>query len=352
VKWALSISLIAGLGALALTGAATAADTFPGKNGRIAVVVTDRNDPSRPTNVMTMSPNGSYSKLITHTPSGRDAGPTNVAFSPDGRRIVFDRRACRETCHYNVGVMNSKGAHMHRLTTRRHGFDTNFGFSPDGSRIGFIRDSGEISVVGAHGGSRERLTHYGVGVSASSPSFSPDGKSVLFDKFEGSYHVCMVAIASRDETCLGEGSSPRWAPGGQAIVFTDADGSGIATMRPDGSDRTRLISGSRMRPLAFSPDGRHFAFLREAGTGRTLFVAKPDGTRQRAITHDRKDFEDSFDVAFSPNAKKVIYRRGGRKGFYSSRTDGSHEKRILVTPRRIEGPSGSLAWAVRARGVS
>jgi Tol biopolymer transport system component len=108
-----------------------------------------------------------------------------------------------------------------------------------------------------------------------------------------------------------------------------------------------------LRPLAFSPDGAHLAFLREDrgdadSERRTLFIAKSDGTRRRAITRDRKDFEDSFDVAFSPDGKNVIYRRDGRKGLYAGRLDGSHTKRILVTPRRIQGPGGSLAWAPRA----
>ena len=355
--WLASISLIAGLGAPALTGTATASATFPGKSGRIAVVVTDPRDASRPTNVMTMSQDGSHRTLITHTRAGREAGPTNVAFSPDGRRIVFDRRACGDTCHSNIGVMSSNGSHTRLLTQRRGGFDTNFGFSPGGSRIGFTRDGRDIFVVSAHGGRPQRLTHYGAGVAAIGPSFSPDGRTVLFDKFEATYRngiaastdtICVVAIASREESCLGAGSSPGWAPGGRSILFTDPDNSGISAMRPDGSDTTVLISGSRMRPLAFSPDGKHFAFLRETATGRRLFIAKSDGTQRRTITHDRKDFEDSFDLAFSPDAQQVIYRRGGRTAFYASRIAGSHEKRIPVTPRRIEGPSGSLAWAPRS----
>jgi Tol biopolymer transport system component len=243
--------------------------------------------------------------------------------------------------------------------TRERTYRTYFGFSPDGSRIGFTRDR-DIFVVGARGGRPKRLTRYGVATVAGNASFSPDGDSVLFDKFEATYQdgvgderdtVCVVSIASRAETCLGQGSSPLWAPNGQAIVFTEADDNGISTMSPDGSGRTRLISGSRMRPLSFSPDGAHFAFLRDEGNERRkLFIAKSDGTRRRAIIGEQKDFEANFDVAFSPNAKNVIYRRDGRNGFYVSRIDGSHAKRILVTPRRIEdsGPGGSLAWAPRA----
>lgn len=353
LSWCALTSLIAGLGVLAPAGTATASATFPGTNGRIAVVVTNPKDAARPTSVMTMSPDGSHRKVLVHTRAGRDAGPTNVAFSPDGRRIVFDRRACPDTCHSNVGVVRSDGSHMRRLTHRRHGFDTNFGFSPDGSLAGFTRDGDGIFVVGAHGGRPTRLTREEGSVAVTSPSFSPDGTSVLFHRFEASSPdastdtICVVAIASREQSCLAEGSSPRWAPNGHAILFTDADGSGIATMRPDGSHRTLLISGSRMRPLEFSPDGHHFAFLREAARGRTLVVATSDGARRRTISHDRKDFEDDFDVAFSPNGRKLIYRRSGRKGFSASRIDGSHEQRIRVTPRRIEGPGGSLAWARR-----
>jgi Tol biopolymer transport system component len=356
-KGALLVSLIAGLGSPAVTGQATASATFPGKNGRIAVVVTDPKDVSRPTNVMTMAPDGSHRRLITRTAAGRGGGPTNVAFSADGRRMVFDRRVCGDTCHSNVGVMSANGSHMRLLTRRRHGSDTNFGFSPNGRWVGFTRD-GDIFVVRARGGRPKRLTRYGIGTIAVSVSFSPDGESVVFDKFEARYRdgagdfgdtICVVSIAGRDETCLGEGSSPLFAPNGQAIVFTEANGSGISKMRPDGSGRTRLISGSRMRPLAFSPDGARFAFLRDEGDERRkLFIAKPDGTRGRAITGDREDFEANFDMAFSPDARNVIYRRGWRKPLYASRIDGSRTKRIPVTPKRVAVPSGSVAWAPRA----
>lgn len=352
-----SLLLLAGLGASALAGTATASDTFPGRNGRVAVIVTERDDPARPTSVMTMSPDGSHRKMVTRARAGRDAGPTSLAFSPDGRWMVFDRRACAETCRHNVGVMRSDGSGKRLLTHRRHRADTNFGFSPDGSLIGFTRDARSIFVADAHGGRPERLVRYGVGVAATGAAFSPDGKSVLFDKFEAHYrdgvgtsteHVCVIAIASREESCLAEGSSPRWAPDGQSIVFTDPDGTGISTMRPDGSGQAPLIPGpSRMRPLAFSPDGEHLAFLREAGAGRTLFIARSDGTQPRRITHDRHDFEADLDMAFSPDGRKVTYRRSGRKRFHVSRIDGSHEKPLAVTPKRIEGAAGSLAWAPR-----
>jgi Tol biopolymer transport system component len=353
----LSASLVAGLGGAALAETATASATFPGKNGQIAVVVTDPHDAARATNVLTMSHRGSHRELITHTRAGHEAGPTNVAFSADGRRMVFDRRVCHDVCHSNVGVMRSDGSHVRLVTTRRHGFDTNFGFTTDGSLVGFTRDAREILVAGAKRGHAKRLARYAPGVAITSASFSPDGESVVFGKFESSYEdgtsstserVCVIAIASREETCLAEGSTPRWAPNGRSILFTGPGYSGIHRMRPDGSHERVLIAGdARMRPLDFAPNGRHFAFLREVSSGTKIYVAKWDGTHRRTISHDRKFFENSFDVAFSPDSKQVIYRRGTRKSFYVSRIDGSHDKGIRVTPRRLEGPSGSLAWAPR-----
>jgi Tol biopolymer transport system component len=353
---AVVLTLVAGVSSYAPAGTAKASVTFPGHIGKIAVVVTDPRDVLRPTNVMTMSRTGSHRRLITHTRTGRDSGPTNVAFSPDGRRIVFDQRACGDTCHSSVGLMSSSGYHRHLITHRSQGFDTNFGFSPDGSRVGFTRD-GDLFVAGAHGGRAKRMTHYGIGVAANNPGFSPDGKRILFSRFEASYRdgvaassetVCIIAIASREQTCVADGSSPQWAPNGRAILFTDADGSGISRMGPDGSERKRLISGPRLRPMAVAPNGRHFAFLRETANGRTLFVAKSDGTRRRAIMHDTNDFEASIDMAFSPDARQVVYRRDARTRLYLSRIDGSHDTRIRVTPQRLEGPSGSLAWAPSA----
>jgi TolB protein len=86
-------------------------------------------------------------------------------------------------------------------------------------------------------------------------------------------------------------SDPAWSPDGRRIAFRridriDALGYPLAgnldlyVVNADGSGLRRLTRHKNVRWIAWSPDGRTIAFLRE----REVYIVKADGSGERRLT--------------------------------------------------------------------
>src|SRR6266545_2765885 len=93
---ATALTAVAGLVALVLAGPAHA--TFPGRNGLIAFY----SSTDQGAQIFTVRPNGRDLRQVTHV-SG-DA--SNVDWSPDGRRIVFNIETPDSA---QIAIMNADG---------------------------------------------------------------------------------------------------------------------------------------------------------------------------------------------------------------------------------------------------
>jgi Tol biopolymer transport system component len=168
-------------------------------------------------------------------------------------------------------------------------------------------------------GSEARPITKGPG-NAGFPSWSPDGKSVVYrswgDTAEGLRIVSVENGAVRTLT-RGYDNFPSWSPKGDRIFFSRlADGDfDIYSIRPDGSDLRQLTKspGNDSHP-AVSGDGEYvlfsssrFGFKDEAPyfdipqPYGELFIMKADGSDQRALTDNR--WEEGT-PAWQPTAAK------------------------------------------------
>ncbi|MFN8161601.1 MAG: hypothetical protein U0R52_11235 [Solirubrobacterales bacterium] len=115
-------------------------------------------------------------------------GETVGAASTDGRRIAVTACPRRNAC--DIYLYRPNGSRVARLT-RAPGDDYAPQFSPDGRRIAFVSKrnggpdgrggSSEVYVMRADGSNQRRLTRPVRNQSHSSPVFSPDSQSVLFE---------------------------------------------------------------------------------------------------------------------------------------------------------------------------
>lgn len=112
-----------------------------------------------------------------------DDGP---AFSPDGRRIAFERTEPALEPHAQIWVMNSDGSGAHQVTDAAAYEATQPAWSQDGSAIAYT-ERGEpggtagISVVAADGSGPRQLTACTFGHCDQFPTFpvwSPDGSAI------------------------------------------------------------------------------------------------------------------------------------------------------------------------------
>jgi Tol biopolymer transport system component len=196
--------------------------------------------------------------------------PANIAF-------VFDRDGNSE-----IYMMNANSSNQLRLTNNE-AEDYSPAWSPDGKYIAFVStrdDNSEIYRMNADGSNQLLLTNNEA--KDYSPVWSPDGKHIAFVYNDGSgrdgkngiyaKEIYIMDADGSNQTRLtnnkASDDSPSWSPDGKKVLFSSWPGSGpalIYVMNPDGSEPTRLTKtlssdNSEHWPV-WSPDGKRVAFV-------------------------------------------------------------------------------------------
>ncbi len=84
---------------------------------------------------------------------------------------------------------------------------------------------------------------------------------------------------------ITQGDTPTWTPDGR-IVYDVPEG--IWTVRPDGSERRKLISGD-VGEAAWSPDGRRILYTHGADGSRQVYVMNADGSGKTNLNRNSFD---------------------------------------------------------------
>ncbi len=149
-------------------------------------------------------------------------------------------------------------------------------YSPDGKDIAYAKRGDGIFVVGATGESPRRLTTFG-----SNPSWSPDGRSIVFGSEEVVSPYAVNSTGSLwivesnggtprrlDPRLAGTFYQPAWSPSGKRIAFWSMAGGqrDIATMPAGGGAATKVTNDAALDwAPAWSPDGRYLYFASDRG---------------------------------------------------------------------------------------
>jgi TolB protein len=178
---------------------------------------------------------------------------TGASFSPSGDELALTLSRDRNAEIYVIGKRRGK---IKRRLTRSPGIDTSPSWSADGQQIAFVSTRGgspQLWVIPAAGGTPRQLTTQGN--YNQEPAFSPikGSSSIAFthQREGGGYDIWLIDAKTRAKrrlTTRGSNKSPSWSPDGKLILYNSSLG-GLWAVRADGSCPRRIYGGQGRTPV-------------------------------------------------------------------------------------------------------
>ena len=307
---ALSVAIIL------LAGACSAGTVYTpsGLPSRIAF----SSDRDQTVHIYTVNPDGTDNRSTSNAPEILDGLPT---WSPTGKEIAFTSNQSQD---YEIWIMNEDGSNRLKLTDMT-GWDGLPRWSPDGSKIVFVGERGdaaghksfEIFIMDSDGNNVKNLTciehldtHSHEGHSHrvawdSCPTFSPDGKKLLFaSNRDGDNSRPLLYIMNTDgsdQKKFGgpaeiDGTEPDWSPVTNQIVFCRGSAAKGESWVMDGGSPLPLITARKItdnpdnnRSPVWSPDGKQIAFISDKYGNDDVFIMNADGSNVRRVTYEKSN---------------------------------------------------------------
>jgi TolB protein len=214
------------------------------------------------------------------------------------------------------------------------------------SRIAFVSDrsgASELWLMDWDGSNPTQLTKHGS--IALAPSWSPDGRHLLFTSYLRGAPALYLLTPSEGYLKLlwdkgGVNSSPAVSPDGKTVAFASSvDGNvDIWTLPLEGGDATRITTARAIDTQpSWAPNGRQIAFTSTRSGSPQIYLMDADGTNVRRLSFGG-EFHD--EAQFSHDGTRVVCttRIDGR--FQLATLDTvSGERRVIPGPGSNEKPT-------------
>ena len=368
------------------------------------IVLLIRRPPGRPTT-------GSASKAAPSTLTRHLAQVTTreeveewPAWSPDGKQLVFTREL---GAHRKLVLLTLASGEERQLTTGTTD-DIEPAWSPDGQHIAFVRsapgarlepgdvlgwynEGGDVWAIDLSNGQEQKLianayspayapdgSHLAIEASwagprriwitdaaghnpqqlttdsseavvHTSPSWSPDGKRIVFRRIEKTFSDLMVEdLATKTVAWVTHDNvvdvNPAWSPTGKFIYFSSPRGGGLNAWRvpvttagvPTGPPEQLTTGAGNDLDLSVSPDGKRMAFSVLAINSDIWRLpvdpanGRPTGAPGSLVTTTREDSRG----AWSPDGKSIAFNsdRDGDMSLWIHTLEGGGERRLTNGP--------------------
>ncbi len=302
------------------------------------------------------------------------ASAQNAQFSPDGQALLF-------TLFHNGYNLGPAGLYQLGLADRtaRPLLDEpdrdsvnlpGSSWNAATGRIAFASDreaTDEIWTLAAGGGDLFRVTRHTSPDHFIEPSFSPDGKWIVFQaspdapEDEGQGSLWKVRADGAELTQLTGGADdrqPNWSPVGDRILFQrrtpGSDDWNLFTMALDGSDlRQVTTASSEDTDASWSPDGLWIVYSSDHGglPAPAIFVISAQGGAPIRTTH--ADGYSDYAPSWSPDGKWIAFesRLGEREETPTSLWRTSATLTAHSSPLPTPAPTESYFVVLRVEPV-
>ena len=275
---------------------------------------------------------GSDRKLLVSEIPGADPPAWVHTWTPNGEGLIFSRPR-QPGAPFGMVLLELKTGTEHRLTPPVSGVvgEVTPALSPDGRRLVFQRrvvaGEGDLFIVDLKSdytaaGLPRQITHEGCCLQA--PSWTRDGQEIVFVSWKnGTRRLARVAAGGGsirfDPSVPAVGFAPRIAPDGRLVFHDSAWVSSIfrVDLKEPGSGAKRLIASSRRDGSpAYSPDGKWIVFSSDRGGSRQLWICDSEGMAPRQLTH--LEPISAWYPAYSPDGRWIAFegRRGNDSDIY------------------------------------
>jgi Tol biopolymer transport system component/DNA-binding winged helix-turn-helix (wHTH) protein len=199
--------------------------------------------------------------------------------------------------------------------------------SPNGRALAYVsdRNGGFEIVVKALSAAARDVPLTSDGQQNVQPAWSPDGDYVAYHSMRRGGIWIVPALGGAPRQVTDFGSKPAWSPDGRRLAFQSDPLADIApgafggnvpstiwAVDRDGGDLKRLTVstqpfGGHASP-AWSPDGRHIAFVAYASAPSRLWSVPASGGPPSLIVEERVPI---FDPVFAPDGGAIYHATGG-----------------------------------------
>jgi Tol biopolymer transport system component len=272
----------------------------------------------------------------------------NAAYPGDNGRLAF----CIGSSGGSIDSVSSAGFGYRQEVPNGGGeYTCDPAYSPGGTKLAFTSDQDEFNydlyVKDLGSGQVTQLTDDQEGLPERRPSWSPDGKKMVFDDQDDIWVMDADGsnrIKLTDTPTVGEWQAA-WSPKGTKIAFQRADD--IWVMDADGSDRKNLTRTPNLKDAfaSWSPNGRRIVWAKESSPDAPTDVWKmrADGSGKTNLTPNTARRND-YDPVWSPDGGKIAFIRDGQIDdtdiWKMDASDGSNKSH--VTDNDFE--ESSLDW--------
>jgi hypothetical protein len=292
------------------------------------------------------------------------SGPSAVAFSPDGRTLVYSMQG-------SLWTQNIESTDAEELTIGP-GYDFQPDWSPDGKHIAFVRyrdDALELAEVDVASGEVKALTsNKAVNVE---PRWSPDGQRLAWVSTAGTGHFHVFVGTPGAQGLSGSAVwperrsavvryyyspfdhelSPTWSPDGKELVYV---GNPDVTYGTGGLWRRALSASAQPRAIrleettwkarpAWSPDGKRILYSSYAGRQwHQLWITTAAGGGD-PIPLSFGEF-DATGARWSPDGSRIAFisNRAGTTQLWLQEVIGGAARKLEIGARHHRQATGEL----------
>ncbi|MDI9395270.1 MAG: TolB family protein [Euryarchaeota archaeon] len=251
-----------------------------------------------------LDPNGYVTQQLTDTSNAVGF----ASWSNDGKKIAYsvfsvNKGGIQSENETGLWIINENGTENKKLV--------NYGglvaWSPDDCRVFYFDENFSLCSIKVDGTDRFQLSTESFVRKEDSFSFSPDGKSLIFNTVNANGVTIFLADSTgKNVKVLQEFPGylffkPDWSPKGDKIAFTQDND--LYTINPDGNEKNLIAS--TITDYEWHPSGDFISFV----SSGSVFAASPDGSTKIQLTEDGDDYrflEDKYLSGWSPDGSRLL----------------------------------------------